>query len=246
MALSIEAQQIDGKFASLDVALFDDARVWAEDGVNQALERTLNDLIANVDPSRQLVDFDNLKATRQQATTQERAIDKAEVKLAERFGQSETAVAREVQARTGSSTCASSAGAGSWGLRHPAAAQGAEPLNDRTGALLRPRAPRLPDLVLATEIGVDLLLMAQVVGDAAVDLLQAQGGVLLPNGFRGVALQEGGDNRIQHHLAGTHPPDTVLIDADVGLALSHDEPLPVPSTPAKAVTPTTHMQRARG
>jgi hypothetical protein len=95
--LSDEAQQVNAAFAAFD-KLFDDQRTAAEDRVNQQLNQVVNDLIAGVDPSQQLVDFENLKADRQMATVEERAIDKAEVKLAREFGKPETAIAKEIQA----------------------------------------------------------------------------------------------------------------------------------------------------
>jgi hypothetical protein len=97
MTLNTEAQQVDAKFAAFD-KIFDDERTRDEDGVNQELEQVIDDLIDSVAPRQEIVDFDNLKAARRRATAEERAIDNAEVKLAESFGKPETVIAKEVRA----------------------------------------------------------------------------------------------------------------------------------------------------
>jgi hypothetical protein len=53
------------------------------------------------------------------------------------------------------------------------------------------------------EVGVDLCLVPEVIGNRAVDLLEAESGKILSDCFGGIAVEETVDYRIQRHTRST-------------------------------------------
>src|SRR5918996_1567179 len=69
---------------------------------------------------------------------------------------------------------------------------------------MRLRATALLKVLLASfQIGVDLGLVPQVIGNCAVDLFKAQSGKTLSDRFGGVAIEETVDDRIQRYTRST-------------------------------------------
>ena len=93
--------------------------------------------------------------------------------------------------------------------REPCFTHFPEPLHHGAGIPRSPMTHLIPELFLPQlQVLMDLIPISQVVGDGSVHFLQAQSGIELVDGFRGVALLEGDHDRVERNAQRTHPQPT--------------------------------------
>src|SRR5271157_7409 len=101
--------------------------------------------------------------------------------------------------------------AGSWCRRAGNLVERAEPLRHGAGILRGALTHLIPEPFLPLQVLMDLIPIGQVVGDGSVHFLQAQIGIELLDGFRGVALLEGDHDGVERYAQRTHPQRTLGI-----------------------------------